>query len=295
MANVKMLIFGGCNVRAPLTGPLFPSWRRVPGVDWSGVPSGYRIIGTPFFTYTLNEMLQAVACYRGEQSIPADLYFLCNMKEHTAPTPATSPLARTDVALVEPNTSHEILLDGIYINRRPVLQLLGRVTKISRETKSLGSRWFEKGLVAMNDEVRRATAAELIPMIPETLPHYALTRAVLERAVGEKPSQREGLERLTAALDFPIGVVTFTWAYMPDGRALSWPADFNREITSAASDLNIPVYEPRHLVSQAGVANSLEKDLRHYTNTFMPVVAKPIVEFAFEIATSAQPRKRAVG
>jgi hypothetical protein len=252
------------------------------------VATGYSVVGPSFFTYTLNEMLQAIACYRGEVSIPEDYYFLCNLRPHCAPTPANNPLDRADVAIVEPNTSHEIILDGIYINRRPVLQLLISLNNVAPEAKQLALRWFDKGLVAMDEDAREMIARELLAMIPKTFPRRGLLTAVLSRARGTKPNPKDSLRQLTSALNCPVGVVTFTWAYMPDGRALSWPTEFYRDILSAAGELDLPVFEPRHLVQQAGTTFALESDMRHYTGTFMPVIAKPIVEFMLSVASGAR-------
>jgi hypothetical protein len=188
------------------------------------------------------------------------------------------------VALTEPNTSHEIILDGIYINRRPVLQLLGNLKSMVPEARQLAPRWFDKGLVAMDEAVRRATSEQLLTMIPDTFPRRALLAAVLSRARGAKADPKVGLERLASVLHCPLGVITFTWAYMPDGRALSWPAEFYQEIVDAAAELRLPVFEPRRVVEQVGAPFAVESDLRHYTPRFMPVIAKPMVAFALDVA-----------
>jgi hypothetical protein len=280
------LLFGGCNLRAPLLRNRYR--ERWADLDWNDVPTGYTMAGPRFATHTLNEMLQAIDCYRGDARIPEPYYFLCNMKSDTAPTPANDPLERADAAIAEPNTSHEIILDGVYINRRPVLQLLISLREAAPEAKHLTSRWFEKGLVAMDEDARRTSAQELLRMIPDGFPRQELLTAVLSRARGAKTDPRIGLRRLAGALNCPLGVVAFTWAYMPDGRALSWPAEFYRETLDAAAELGLPVFEPRYVVQQAGTPFALESDLRHYTNRFMPVIARPIVEFMLSVASGAR-------
>lgn len=161
MAEARVLAFGGCNIRAPMVRAVHRRTLRDPA-PWEDVPRGYRLKGPPFFTYTLGEMDQALACYRGEKSIPQELLGLCNMRPQTAPTPARSPLGQIDVALLEPNTSIEILLDGVIINRRPVLQLLYPLRKLGAEATQLSTRWFEKGIAARDEEARAANAGELI-------------------------------------------------------------------------------------------------------------------------------------
>lgn len=108
---------------------------------------------------------------------------------------------------------------------------------------------------------------------------------MLSEAVGTKPPSLDGLRRLAATIGAPIGVALFAWAYMPDGRPLSWPADFLREMIEATEALGIPAFDPRPLVQAAGVETALAGDQRHYADGFLPVVAKPLIEFT--LATAA--------
>ncbi len=288
MQDVRLLVFGGCNVRAPLVRALHRRSLRDPDA-WRGAPGGYRVKGPPFFTYTTGEMLQAVAGWRGEKTIPKDLLSLCNMRPASAPTPANSPLRQADVALVEPNTSVEIVIDGIFINRRPLQQLMAPLRELGVEAAKLGARWFEKGIIALDPAARSEAAEALIPLVPATLPRADLIVRVLREAVSYVAPVRDGLERLVQSLAMPVGVAGFTWAYMPDGRALSWPPGFHAETTQAARDLGLPFFEPRSLVLDIGVERAIEKDLRHYSDHFLPIVATPLIEFVLSLAGEARP------
>ncbi len=283
MPDVRVLAFGGCNIRAPIVRALHRRTLRDTRA-WDDVPRGYRLKGPPFFTYTLGEMSQALACYRGERTIAPELLGLCNMRPTTAPNPERSPLGQVDVVLIEPNTSIEIRLDDVFINRRPVLQLMMPLRALGPEVTQLSTRWYEKGVAALNDDARRAAAAELLPLIPPDFPNRGLIVRVLAGAVGEKPPVRAGLEQLARTIDAPLGVALFAWAYMPDGRPLSWPSDFLREMTEATAELSIPAFDPRPLVQAAGVERALAGDQRHYADAFLPTVAKPLVEFTLRAA-----------
>lgn len=283
MTDVRVLAFGGCNVRAPLVRALHRRSLRDPSA-WREAPGGYRVSGPPFFTYTTGEMLQAIAGWRGERTIPEELLALCNMRPSTAPTPARSPLGQVDVALIEPNTSVEIVVGDVFINRRPLQQLMAPLRELGGEAAKLSARWFEKGIAGMDAAARTETTEALLPLVPEDAQRAELIVRVLREAVSFAPPVRPGLERLVEALGVPVGVAGFTWAYMPDGRGLSWPTGFHAEITRAAAELGLPFFEPRELVLKTGVANAIEKDLRHYSDSFLPVVAGPLVEFVLSIA-----------
>ena len=289
MQSTRVMIFGGCNVRGPIVRAVRPQ-HRAPGSNWDDVPTGIAISGVPFMTYTLGEMFQTISCYQGRRRIPSDLYGLCNIKPHVVPTITNSPLARTDVILIEPNTSIEIEFEGYFLNRAPILRILTPIRKSHPSARKLCMRWYNKGIVGMDAEARREVAELLIPLIPADDPDRELTASILRNATGRKCDVRQTMEMLVSAVDIPVGVVLYTWAYMPDGRGISWPSDFALKVRAAASELKLPVFDPRPLVERAGTAAALKEDLRHYSDTFSPVVAKPLVEFAISTAQAGVAR-----
>jgi|GEM_PF-1865228 len=287
MPDLRLLVFGGCNIRAPLRRAL---QRRRPDskVNWDDARTDFKIAGPPFFTYTFGEMLQAIACYRGDRRIPSELHALCNKSPRGSPTPANSPIEASDIALAEPNTSNEIVFDGYHLNRSPVWNLLTPLRRLGPSARRLCSQWYDKGVVGMDEEARRAAAEALVALIPEHVPDRELTSAIIGGARGGRRDPRRGMDCLAKALDTPLGIVTFTWAYMADGRPVSWPAEFHGQILGAALELGLPVFEPHRLVRQTGVAVALGADLRHYREAFMPVIAKPLIEFAHSVASDGR-------
>jgi len=281
-----MLVFGGCNVRGPLYRAA-GQWQRDSTVDWDDVPSGMTIGGPHFFTFTIGEMLQALECWRGELQIPSELFGLCHMMPEFAPTAANSPVAQCDLALVEPNTSVEIEFDGYFLNRGPFVRFLAPLKEISDPVKRLSSQWYNKGIVGANDKMRSDLAAQLIPQLPDDTPDRELTVEILRRAKGTRRDMFSGLRLMTEALGMPFGVVTYTWSYMPDGRAVSWPAEFHDAVVGAALDLELPLFEASHHVKEAGLEFALKADRRHYTEAFMPVLAVQLIDFARRVRADA--------
>lgn len=288
MADLRLLVFGGCNLRAPLRDAMRNARSRAQP-DEGCAPVAFKIAGPPFLTYTFGEMLQAIACYRGERRIPAELNGLCGATPRGSPTPANSPLEVCDVALAEPNTSHEILFEGYHINRAPVWNLLAPFRRLSPTGRALCWQWYDKGIVALDEAARGGAAESLLALAREDMPERELTAAILRGARGARRDVREGMERLAEALETPLGIVTFTWTYMADGRAISWPAEFHGQVVCAAAELGLPLFEPHRQVERAGVAFALGPDLRHYTKAFMPVIAGPLSEFAALVAQTSRP------
>lgn len=288
MPTARVTVFGGCNLRGPIGRAVWPT-HRDPESNWDEVPAGLSLSGVPFLTFTLGEMLQTIQCYLGHRRIPSDFYPLLNIRPHLAPTPTNNPLERTDVVLVEPNTSSEIEFDGYCLNRAAIFRILNPIQKTNRAAWKLCKRWYNKGIVAMDAEARREVAEQLVPLLPPDAPDRELSASILRNANGRKCNVREALGNLVDAVDLPVGVVLYVWAYMPDGRSVSWPAELTREVIGAAADLNLPVFDPRPLVERAGTAVALKPNLRQYADSFMSVVAKPLVEFALSTADAGRP------
>lgn len=278
-----MLVFGSCNVRAPLFKAA-KKWPRHPNTDWSAISTNFSIDGPYFFTFTVGEMLQAIACYKGERRIPTELLELCQMSPRWAPSPINSPLQSANVALAEPTTSIEIRFDGYHLNRGAVRHLLDPLVNSNPQAKRLRSHWYNKGIVAMDDEAKREIANRLIALVPADIPQREISIEVLKGAVGRHQDVIEGLQLLTRELDMPLGIVAYTWRFMPDGRPLSWPDGFHAEVIAAASQLNLPLYEPRNLIDRLGFNYALRADLTHYTIDFEADVAKELINFGASIS-----------
>lgn len=274
--RLRILCLGGCNLRQPIAST---AW-----------PEAGESAGPPFFTYTLGEMRQALAGYRGELTIPTNLLRLCNLTRESRPRPETSPLGAFDIALVEPNTSVEIILDGIHVNRRPIWRLTSPLRALGPHAVKALVRWYEKGLHGLDEVARRDGAAELLPLVPSEWPSAGLIERLLRGAASQSPPVEPALAALTEELRRPVGVVLFNWSYMPDGRALSWPAGFRAEVVAAAEKLGLRVFDPTDLIRQTGVETALEKDRRHYTRPFTARMAEPLASFAAAVAEDGAAR-----
>ena len=154
--------------------------------------------------------------------------------------------------------------------------------------RALRFKWYQRGIAALDESVRQAVADELIGLIADDCPQRALIVDLLRHAKGVTHDVHAGLKTLSDLLDVPIGVAAYTWRHMPDGRHVTWPAGFHGNVVDSAARLGLPVFEPRPLVSQTGLERALGKDLSHYADGFMAIVAKALINFARSIVSARE-------
>ena len=86
-------------------------------------------------------------------------------------------------------------------------------------------------------------------------------------------------QKMQTLLGCPVGVALYVFRYMPDGRAISWPAGFRETVLLAAQNLDLPIFDPVPLVVEYGVEKALEPPLAHYSKEFLPVAGNALADF----------------
>src|SRR5689334_18178927 len=197
-------------------------------------------------TYSFGEMLQLLDFLENKLDIPAEFRPICGYHLPYEPGPGAPGFTGADVCLMEPNGVVDIDWDGLKINRAQVQRYVTNPLKtLGRDTAKLANNWYQRGILACNDEVRAELAGQLIDQVP-----------------------------------IPIGVLAYAYQYLPDGRPMFWPADFNQIIKSVVARFDLPFLEPWKLVLEHGGEPVLKPDLRHYREEFIPTVATYISRFA---------------
>jgi hypothetical protein len=276
--NLIVMPFGACLLHGPINAATKAGGLRCARVGRNGTIPG---------AYTLAETLQLLAFLRGEVGMPKDIRPVCDYDPDFEPLTTSAPLGDTNVVLVEPNAPYEIKLGDYRLNRAAILTHVTNPLKVNnRDAAKTANMWFNKGLMSQNDDIRSSCGEKLISLIPPGMANADMVRDVLRHATGHRTSTIEGLKSLRERISQPIGVVTYMFQYMPDGRPVSWPANFHQEVLDAARELGLPVFEPWRLVEKAGPVAALKPDLRHYTDTFMPVMADAIARFAEVVANN---------
>lgn len=282
MEPVRTFLLGGCLIHGPLA-------VLVRGGDSRITPARLSRGGTTPPAYTFGEMEQILRLYRGEIDIPPEIRALCGVKPNFEALPAGKTLAGVDVVLVEPTSPIDIKFRTYVINRACIFsQVTNPLKAAGRDIARLANLWFNKGLIGMDEDFRRDAAEKLVAAIPSDMANRDMAAAVLLESRCEQKDVLTGLRRVRSMIDCPIGIITYVFQYMPDGRPLSWPAHFREDVESAATALGLPVFEPWRLVEKHGAGVALRKDLRHYSDSFIPTIADAIEDFVVSVARAGQ-------
>ncbi|WP_416896163.1 MAG: hypothetical protein ACMVY4_11470 [Minwuia sp.] len=278
MSQVSVFLLGGCLLHGPVNARANSSGGRINNV---------RLVsrGNLPPTYTFDEMIQVVELLRNESRMDKTVRFIHGIADDFEPKPGAGTLEAVDVVLLEPATPYELKFHGCSIHRACLFDLVNPIKAINVDLARLTSAWYNRGIIKHDDEFRLEAAEKLSDALPDDFPNRDLVRELLNDTVMVEGDVMAGLRRMQELIDRPMGILTFINQYMPDGRPVSWPANFREDVLNAANTLGIPVLEPYELVGEYGVERALKEDLRHYRDDFMPVVADSIEEFAVGIAS----------
>lgn len=273
--TISIFPFGGCTVNNPL---LNLTKRKI-------VKPIFRDLGFKRTPYSLSPsaILQLHSYCSGELTIPTEICKLIYADYETIPDSRNKNILNgVDLALVEISTPYNILLDGFLLNQNRISELLDdRLVSDDREVLKLPGRW-KKALMTQKEETRKETAKKIYPYISGDTKDDDLARNLLLNArciKAEAEDIASILGELQSRLPAPIGLVMHTFHYLPDGRAVIWPADLSEHVSGVAADLGIPTHDPSELVALHGTEKALASDMRHWQQGFYPVVADHMHEF----------------
>jgi len=277
--SLDTILFAGCLVHEPLTG--VPEVRQ--RISLSKYPGVSQV-------HNFAEMFQIIDVLRGEKDVPPHYRkFLTRMTPQLAPVPNARDFCDIDVALLEPASPVEVNFRGYVLSRNCIYQhIVKPLHSVSKEAMQCANSWFRVGLMDLNESVRADTAERMLGYIPTDIAiGTELARAVVTEARPQRSDIERGFRRMQALLGRPIGVVTYTFRYMEDGRAISWPAGFKEEVVSVAESLGLPIFDPSPLVHEFGVSRALLADQGHYSEAFLPTIADALATFAESVVRSA--------
>jgi hypothetical protein len=279
--NIRILGLGACMLQKPIvTFNEFLHWK----IKRSLIKAAYPAV------HSFGECAQFLHALRGDIEIPPAILPLAGYLSHFKPLPGVGDLHGVDVVLLEPNSPSDIHYGDHILNRTAIcLHLIDPIREANpgTEVAKMTNLWLNKGLLGEDEATQVRLAEELIKLAPESLPDAEVMFDVLLRARARRREVLEGLASVASMIDRPLGVVTYTFQYLADGQAVSWPPGFREEVLSAAQALGLPVFEPSSLVREHGVETALAPDLRHYADDFLPTVGRAISEFAVTVAREA--------
>lgn len=234
-------------------------------------------------TYAIGEMFQLIDYLDGVITIPREVKPFLGMDNDFEPISTFDFRRDTDIVMIEPNTSTEILFDDFILNRTGVIaeivepiRKLDSTTEMAKKTHT----WLNKGVIGGDVFMKKAIGKELAALVAGRLPGWRIIGDILRTATSRQADVQEDMEALHQALDHPMALMTFAFEYLPDGQPVSWPANFIDDTVAAARKLGTPIFEPSKLVAEHGIEHALKPDRRHYADDFVPIMGKAIVDFA---------------
>jgi hypothetical protein len=296
MKPLEVIHLGSCILNAPINALLDRrairwcldrgGFQRAPEIaKWSPERGGRRFSPA---VYCIDGAVQLVRFLSGEVDVPVELRALCDLEPDWRWNPVWREcLGMAEVALVEISFSSGIQMDSCFLSHMEVIEkIVQPLSAISDELKVAANAWFNQGLIGGNEEVRVGAGKRLAAAVTTDGRDADVSRAVLLQA---RSHQRDmsgfvaGIATIRDALDCPLGIVTHTRTYMPDGRPVPWPSNLVEQTVAAAEELGLPLFHPSEIVEQCGTVAALEDDLCHYRVAFWPVLGDALLEFITEV------------
>src|SRR5262249_51638699 len=127
-------------------------------------------------------------------------------------------------------------------------------------------------------------ARALLETLPANDRDLELIRSIVDETRPVLADVAAGLAALRSKLACPIGLVLHHFRYMPDGRALSWPAGFVETLRTAARQMDIPVFDPAPVVASDGFEKAFDGVDPHYRESYRPIMGEALTNFALSVA-----------
>jgi hypothetical protein len=258
--------FGSCHLHAALAGL---HARGLVNLLWRELP----------VTYTPRETLQLIEFHRGRLDVSEQLR---DLSVATDREPGGITFGAADVAFLEFGSSIDIAYGQLWLLRGSIAQkLLPPVSAQGPAAETAAQQWLHKGLIRQNEALRRKSAEQMLEFFLGTGLDVALYSDIARNARGSVQTTDEMTDtigRIGEALGAnALCVVSAQNAFTPDGRPLSWPGNFPKQLETACQNLGLPLFHPGRLVAEKGAAFSLEKDLHHFTPQFLHILGEELL------------------
>ena len=243
--------------------------------------------------HTFGEIFQILDILKGRKDVPAEIRTLAHMSSELAQCQEAENFSDLDLVLLGPSSPVELTFRGFAVNRFAINREVRAALEDDRgEAEKLLVTWSRVGLIGLNESVRRETAEKLVQHVQGDSERAELARAVIRETHPFLGDVLGGFRKLREIISCPIGVILYIFRYMPDGRALSWPAGFRGEVVESAQSLGLPLFDPSPMVVQHGVKAAMAAGLGHYSQEFLPIAGKAIAEFGESLFEQHKARQR---
>lgn len=239
--------------------------------------------------YSVHEALRTLQFYRGKLAIPKSLRQFCALPVDFDPiSDGGERFEDAEITLLEPNTNLYHLFSGIPLTRTEIdRHILTPLRAVEGKVADAAVAWFTYGLMQCDEKVQEEAAGVLVTELEGRVDNPELARAILLETRSVSPDRDTyiaAIAELKETIRLPLGIVTFTFQYLANGRGLSWPPDFVESTMEAAKQHGIPCFHPAELVRKYGARIALKDDLRFYTPEFEVVIGEEMLKFCHAVA-----------
>lgn len=275
---IRIIPMGGCT----LHNPLAQLYRRHAGRSIFA-EMGFR--NSPF-ALSANANVQLVDFTTRKLIIPEWIrHFTYGDGTHEPNEDQSGIFSRGEIALVEMSSPVEYMFEGFVLNiNRFEEVLLTQLSQLNAERKLLQT--WRSAMLKNRHEIRKEAAEKLYALIPQEDENQRnLARFVLgttTRILGTEEME-VATAQLRDRLGIPIGLVLHNFQFMPDGRPVSWPADFKGNSAEVARRLGIPTLDFAPFVEKEGVGKVMAPDRRHWNPAYFPQLAEMMYDFCASV------------
>jgi hypothetical protein len=187
-----------------------------------------------------------------------------------------------EIVLVEMSTPVEPLFEGAILNINWISFYVMEELKRSGVDEKLVAHW-SSALMDQREEARAEHSAVILKTLSKK-------QDMVRRAVSELRTRRVGVDQMVQDLSAlrervgkPMALVHYDFRYMPDGRAIDWPAGFKKEQREVARIMGLPTLDFAPTVAQLGVEQVIMPDMSHWKAECYPIQAEMIYNFVATI------------
>jgi len=199
------------------------------------------------------------------ERIPPKVLHLAQREMHQPREETRHLVDESEIALIELSTPIEVMIGAVIVNLNLIRTRVVGPLRESTAEPTLVHQWANA--LANATEDLRDRADSLLLDWPRDFVDDGLARFVVEelsaRRLGVDDMVRD-LERLRERLRAPLALQLYTFKYMPDGRAIDWPAGFRAQQIEVARRLGLPTLDLAAPVARLGTKRLIADDMYHW-------------------------------
>ena len=220
----------------------------------------------------------------GERSLSESVRLLAYIDKNQPTSRTRDVVDRTEIVLIELSTPIEPMIGDAIVNFNRVSDyILKPLRDWGADPKIVNN--FSNAVFSVRDDVEERREI-LLANWPANAPDDALARFGVENLSGRRVGVDEmvrDLEYIRERIQAPMALKLFDFQYMPDGRAIEWPAGFKAQQMEVARRMNLPTLDVAPIVQRLGVKRLIADDLKHWRDDTALLQGQVIYDFMADV------------